>query len=113
MADFVHEEVSCPHCKTKSPYTFYLYVDGRSHPELLKRCREGTMFDFTCPSCGKVSRIGYPMLYHDAKNRAMYFVAGERDAVTAMQALMAGAQAHDVENAAGDLIEEKLKEAEE
>lgn len=101
MADFVHEEVSCPHCKTRSPYTFYLYVDGQSHPELLKRCRDGSMFDFTCPSCGKVSRIGYPMLYHDAKNQAMYFVAGERDAMTAMQALMAGAQAHGIEDAAG------------
>ena len=101
MADFVHEEVACPHCREKSPYTFYMYVDGNSHPELLERCRKGTMFDFTCLSCGKVSRIGYPMLYHDAARKAMFFVAGDRDPVTAMNALVAGGQAHGVEDASG------------
>lgn len=101
MADFVHEEVACPHCREKTPYTFYMYVDGDSHPGLRERCRKGTMFDFTCPHCGKLSRIGYPMLYHDAARRAIYFVAGDRDPAVAMNALVIGGQAHGVEDASG------------
>lgn len=100
MADFIHEAVSCPHCGKESPYTFHLYIDARKQPELHARCSNGTMFDFTCPHCAKLSRIGYPMLYHDPDRKLMIYVAGERNLPEAMQAMVVGATAHDVTDAA-------------
>lgn len=79
MSRSVEREIICPRCHTPQLFTFWESVNATESPELKERLESGELFDFTCPACGGVSRIGYPLLYHDQAHRAMLFLADDRE----------------------------------
>lgn len=79
MSRSVEREIACPHCRTPQLFTFWESINAQEDPALKARLESGEVFDFTCPACGRVSRIGYPLLYHDPARKTMIFLADDSE----------------------------------
>lgn len=79
MSRSVEREITCPRCHTPQLFTFWESVNAQESPKLKEKLKNGELFDFTCPACGGLSRIGYPLLYHDQARKAMVFLADDRE----------------------------------
>lgn len=67
-----HEEkIKCKDCGCEFDITVYESVNGAFDPEAQKKLLQGELFSHTCPECGRVISLSYPMLYHDMDNRFM------------------------------------------
>ncbi|MDO4483731.1 MAG: CpXC domain-containing protein [Clostridia bacterium] len=84
-------DIPCPRCGNKQSFCFHETINVREQPELKAQVMDGSIFDMTCAVCGKVSRIGYPLLYHDPDSCLMVFMVdpGNREmAIEAMHKLI-------------------------
>ncbi len=57
--------LTCPHCKTESPFTVYESVNVTENPELKATLLDGDLWTHKCPSCGVEALVSSPILYHD------------------------------------------------
>ncbi len=77
-------EVACPACGATMRVPHYESLNGRDDADALRALREGTLFDATCPSCGAVTELNYPVLLHDVQNHSMVqYVDDEADLASA------------------------------
>jgi len=55
-------------------------VNVSLHPKLKPKLLSGELFDFACKHCAHDAELQYPLLYHDMKRRAMFWLvpAGTR-----------------------------------
>ena len=65
MAKRIVKEIDCPHCKEKVELQMWDSINVSLNPALKDKIKNGTIFDWTCPQCGKTTRIMYPFLYID------------------------------------------------
>ena len=67
--------VVCPASGELGKAEIFTSVNVTKHPGLRDKVLGGSMFAWTCPSCGYNARLTYPILYNDMKNRFMvYFI---------------------------------------
>lgn len=79
-------EVSCPKCGGRMRVQTYASINRQQDGEAAKRLGQGTLFDAKCPSCGAVTELNYPVLYHDMAHRLMVqYVSGQEDVRRALQ----------------------------
>lgn len=69
----------CPGCGETIHYSAWTLVNAQRNPELAARLMEGTLFEFTCPSCGYTASLVQPCLFLDPMRRAcVYLVVDEQ-----------------------------------
>lgn len=70
----VNKAVVCPMCGELAKAEVYTSVNATVNRPLRERVLSGSLFDWTCPSCGYSARLNYPVLYNDMKNRFMVYL---------------------------------------
>lgn len=65
MAKRIIKEIDCPHCKERSEIEMWDSINASLNTGLKDKVKDGSIFDWTCPHCGKTSRVMYPFLYID------------------------------------------------
>lgn len=79
-------EVSCPKCGRRMRVQTHASINRQQDELAAKRLSQGTLFDAKCPSCGAVTELNYPVLYHDMAHRLMVqYVSGQEDVRLALQ----------------------------
>jgi hypothetical protein len=58
-------QITCPACQTPYAAEVHQIVDAGQHPELKEALISGYLNVAQCPSCGAVTQISGPILYHD------------------------------------------------
>ena len=58
-------QITCPACQTQYAAEVHQIVDAGQHPELKEALISGYLNVAQCPSCGAVTQISGPILYHD------------------------------------------------
>ncbi|MGB3714774.1 MAG: CpXC domain-containing protein [Candidatus Promineifilaceae bacterium] len=58
-------QITCPACRTPYAAEVHQIVDAGQHPELKEALISGYLNVAQCPSCGAVTQISGPILYHD------------------------------------------------
>ena len=77
----------CAQCGKEHEARIYDGVDVSKEPQFRSKVMDASIFDFVCPSCGAVTGMLYPFLYHDPKNRFMVQLtdrSSESDPFTAL-----------------------------
>lgn len=65
------EKIKCKNCPCEYEITVYESVNGVFDPEAEEKLLNGELFINTCPECGCVCSLSYPMLYHNMDSRLM------------------------------------------
>jgi len=65
MSSFRNVTITCPDCGAEGEYTIWNSVNVTINPELKYKIMYGSIFNWTCPKCGKIFNVPYPFLYHD------------------------------------------------
>ena len=61
-------QITCPVCQTKFVGEVHQIVDVGQDPELKEMFLGGYLNVVQCPSCGSVTQVGTPLLYHDPEH---------------------------------------------
>lgn len=61
-------QITCPVCQTKFVGEVHQIVDVEQDPELKEMLLGGYLNVVQCPSCGSVTQVGTPILYHDPEH---------------------------------------------
>ena len=67
-------DFACPGCGKGMHHDAWTLVNARKNPELAERLMEGTLFEFTCPSCGYTASLVNPCLFLDPEHRAYIYL---------------------------------------
>lgn len=76
--------IACPKCGSESEVRVFATVNVTTDRNFREQLLSGELLHFTCPSCGHVASLRYPLLYNDINNKFMvYFIPNvDRDKVT-------------------------------
>lgn len=84
----------CPHCGKRMEITTYRSINASSDPALAARVKDGSLFVWTCPSCGNSNLAKYECLYHDPDRKLMvWLVPGGEFPEDQMQSILYHAEA--------------------
>ena len=61
----------CPECGEEGLLPYYESINVTQEPDLKNAVLDAGLFTWTCPVCGRASRVSYPFLYHDMAHRLM------------------------------------------
>lgn len=75
---------SCP-CGKENTITIYKSINIAENPELKGKVKDGSLFLWECPSCGRVNLAKYEVLYHDPAKKLMVWLFPEGDLPKAQQ----------------------------
>lgn len=85
---------ACPNCGKEMEFKLWQTINTET-----ENAREdiisGALFDFTCPECGNVARIQYPMLFNDLENNVWIWCYPE-DATEEVMPIIEAAKAKGV-----------------
>lgn len=65
------EKIKCKNCSYEFDITVYESVNGAFDIDAQQKLLKGELFSHTCPECGCVISLSYPMLYHDMDRKFM------------------------------------------
>jgi hypothetical protein len=72
-------KITCPDCKKEGNFTIWHSINVDVNPETRDKVKSGTIFEYICKNCGKVSNVEYRFLYHDCSNRFMIWYFPEHE----------------------------------
>ena len=75
----LNKAVVCPMCGEMAKAEIYTSVNATTDRGLRDRVLDGSLFAWSCPSCGYSARLTYPILYNDMKNRFMVYLIPKID----------------------------------
>lgn len=81
MSSIKKQNIVCPKCRSNSQINMWESVNVTKNPEMFNKVRDGSLFEFVCPSCGFKSRLVYTTLYHDMENKQMIFLCTTEDQI--------------------------------
>jgi hypothetical protein len=71
-------DVQCSGCQTAFAAEFWLIVDAGERPDLLARCRDGTILSIPCPACAREGKLDAPLLlYRPGAQPTVLFVPAQ------------------------------------
>ncbi|NLC79144.1 MAG: hypothetical protein GX683_05420 [Ruminococcaceae bacterium] len=79
MSNANFAEAPCSKCGETLSINRWDSLNGELDPEAKESLLKGTLFSVTCPECGEINHIVYPVLYHDMANRLLVQYAPNRD----------------------------------
>ncbi len=65
---------TCLSCGAKHETEAWSRINVADDPELKARVKDGSLFMWDCPDCGKTNLVRYQTLYHDPENRIMIWM---------------------------------------
>lgn len=65
---------ACPQCGNRNTIKVYRSINVADNPELKEKVKDGSLFLWECPHCGKVNLAKYETLYHDPTSRLMVWL---------------------------------------
>lgn len=71
-----HDPFTCSECGHVGEAAYYDVVDAVEDPTAREHVLSGEAFTYSCPSCGAIYTLDYPMLYTDTDHRCMVYCAG-------------------------------------
>ncbi len=105
---------TCSHCAQTQHITIYPSINVHENPELRDKVKDGSLFVWECPHCGRSNLARYETLYHDPERKLMVWAAPSSEvSETQMRAIsyhtkaMGGYTLRLVDDT-GDLIEKIL-----
>ena len=106
--------VSCSSCAANGELKVYRSINVSEDPSLKEKVLDGSLFVWSCPSCGRMNLTKYETLYHDPEKKLMVWLIpeGELDksqsvAIRKHAEAMGGYELRRVDSV-GDLIEKIL-----
>ena len=69
--------VTCSSCGQTSTIEVYSGINTSSEPELKAKVKDGSLFLWECPHCGKTNLVSGQMIYHDPEERLMIWLLQE------------------------------------
>ena len=71
----------CPKCRADVEAEQWSAVNGEKNPQQKSKIMDGSLFTAKCSACGKVTRIGFPMIYHDTEKNYMIWLVYEESEI--------------------------------
>lgn len=84
------EEVTCPRCKKKGRMQIWQSVNTALDPETREQVRTGSLFEYTCPSCGAVTNVNYGFLYHQMEDLMMIYYVTDEESCRSVEQMFSG-----------------------
>lgn len=70
-------KATCSSCGQQQEITAYTGINVADNPELKAMVKDGSLFVWECPSCGKANLAAYQTLYHDPEEKLMIWMLPE------------------------------------
>lgn len=67
-------QATCSSCGAKSEIKIYRSINIAENPELKDKVKDGSLFLWNCPECGKSNLARYESLYHDPQAKLMVWL---------------------------------------
>ena len=67
----------CSSCGETHEISFYTGINVAEEPELKNKVKDGSLFLWECPHCGKTNLISGQVIYHDPEERLMVWLLPE------------------------------------
>ena len=61
----------CLNCGQSHSMKAWTSIDVSREPSLKEKVLNGQLFTWTCPTCGKVNLVKYPLMYHDPSQKLL------------------------------------------
>ncbi len=74
MTSAIPNTATCPGCGMETEIKTYPNINVKEAPELKGSLKDGSLFLWTCPKCGKVNLFPYQTLYHDPDEKVMIWL---------------------------------------
>lgn len=72
------QSILCPSCGKSDDIKIYSSINVREDPDLKEKVSDGSLFVWTCPTCGHRTLLRYPVLYHDPESRLMIWLTYDK-----------------------------------
>lgn len=74
VANIITKKIACPKCNDSTEATLYTSINVTNNRDLREKVMDGSLFKWTCKSCGYSARLTCPVLYNDMKKRFMVYL---------------------------------------
>lgn len=74
MTTSISMDARCRRCGKETELKTYPNINVKESPELKASVKDGSIFLWTCPTCGQVNLAPYQTLYHDPDERIMIWL---------------------------------------
>lgn len=91
--DIDRVDITCPSCGGIFAFDAWTLVNARQNPEVVPKIIDGSICEFTCPSCGYSAHLFHPCLYVDPDKKVCIYLVIDED-----MALRAEAMFTDLDN---------------
>lgn len=70
----IKTSAKCSSCGNIHEITFYNGINTREEPELKDKVKDGSLFLWECPHCGKTNLVSGQVIYHDPDEKLMFWL---------------------------------------
>ncbi len=70
----IKTSAKCSSCGNIHEITFYNGINVREEPELKDKVKDGSLFLWECPHCGKTNLVSGQVIYHDPDEKLMFWL---------------------------------------
>ena len=78
MSKISKHQIPCPSCGRTGEFTRWDSINVDLDPEMRDQAKNGSIFMWTCPHCGKSFVVPYATLYHDMTRKLMVYYIPNR-----------------------------------
>ena len=78
MSKISKHQIPCPACGHTGEFTRWDSINVDLAPDMREKAKNGAIFTWTCPHCGKTFTVPYATLYHDMKRKLMIYYMPSR-----------------------------------
>lgn len=88
MSQSAMQEITCPKCGKKHPFTVWDSINTLEYPEMKEKVRNDEAFRYRCPDCGATAILNYNFLYHQQEDKVLIFVDADGSSYEEMKKVM-------------------------
>lgn len=88
MSQSAMQEITCPKCGKKHPFTVWDSINTLEYPEMKEKVRNDEAFRYRCPHCGATAILNYNFLYHQQEDKVLIFVDADGSSYEEMEKVM-------------------------
>jgi len=70
----IKTSAKCSSCGNIHEITFFNGINTREDPELKDKVKDGSLFLWECPHCGKTNLVSGQVIYHDPDEKLMFWL---------------------------------------
>lgn len=70
----IKTSAKCSSCGNIHEITFFNGINTREEPELKDKVKDGSLFLWECPHCGKTNLVSGQVIYHDPDEKLMFWL---------------------------------------